>query len=1169
MRLKKLQVSGFKSFVDPTDIRLPSNLVGVVGPNGCGKSNVIDAVRWVMGESSAKMLRGDNMTDVIFNGSSSRKPVGKASVELIFDNSEGRATGNYAQFAEISIKRTLTRDGQSIYAINNIKTRRKDVLDLFRGTGLGPRSYSFIEQGMVSRIVEARPDDLRVFVEEAAGTLKYKDRRRETENRIRHTRENLERVSDISAELEKQLRRLKRQSTAAQRYKELKEEERLVNGQLQYTKLKELQTQLEEQDRVFARHENQLELALAGQRETEALLEKLRQQQIEAQENNNQVQQEYYGIGAEVRNIEQRIEHIVDTKARKSLELERLKSSRDERQRQIDLDRQRETQLTRDLDTLMPEWNQLGEDSAELGERLNEAESILQGWLSDMESFSEQVRVPAQAQEVQKSRIIQLERHLDQAKQTKDRFTLELESAKDQMTNTELVSLREQVVAHDLLCDEAENELQITENTIHGFRHTLQQKREQHGEVRTRQQDVISRLNSLKEIQVASLKDDDGALQGWLLKNGFADKTKLAESISVKDGWEKAADRLLSDFLGAVCLEAIPSRELVDGQLDCHFTLVSVQPVGVRTRVSSAPRLIDKISSAKVDLSALLDDVFIAEDVEEALSKQRELIGRECFVTRDGALVGSNWVSFVSRGKAETGVLVREEEINQLEQKKSGIEENVIVLDEAIDELLQERDQLEIVFQQQKSRLNQLRSEKTSYHNRLGRDEARYLEIQQRIDRLSSELTDLDSIIDQDNVELEKARELLEEAEQRSGDLQIQRENMTQRRDVLQSGVSELKVKFSDVRERYHQKSLQKQRFESAIDSVMESIKRLQQQYDASNLQLSQMSEELNEVSDPIDELREQLQTMLDKRVEIEGRFSVVRDASAELDNQILEVGNQRTVALSKVNDARDALDQHRMLRQETFVRKETQNEALVAQGYDENEVAQSIPEDGNAHIWQDRLSTIEGKIHRIGPVNLVAIDEFNEENQRKEYLDRQHADLVEALDTLESVIRKIDKETRAKFKETFELLNTGFNEFFPRLFGGGRAELQLTSDDLLTAGVSVIARPPGKRNSTIHLLSGGEKALTAVALLFALFKLNPAPFCMLDEVDAPLDDANVDRYCNTLKALSEISQIIVITHNKITMEAAKVLVGVTMVEPGVSRMVSVDIEQAIDMASQ
>ncbi len=1122
-----------------------------------------------MGESSAKMLRGDSMADVIFNGSSSRKPVSKASVELIFDNSEGRATGNYAQFAEISIKRTLMRDGQSSYAINNIKTRRKDVLDLFRGTGLGPRSYSIIEQGMVSRIVEARPDDLRVFVEEAAGTSRYKDRRRETENRIRHTRDNLDRVSDICGELEKQLRRLKRQSTSAQRYKELKEEERTVNGQLQFMKLRELQSQLAEQDRVFASHENDLESTLAAQREAEALLEKLRQQQIEAQENNNQVQQEYYGIGAEVKNIEQRIEHIADTKARKDIEIERLKSNRDERHRQLDLDRQRETQLKDDLKNLIPEWEQLDEESAELEERLGQAESILQGWLADMEAFSEQVRAPAQAQEVQKSRIAQLERHLDQAKQRKERFSDELELAKEHVSNVELDQLREQVTAHDFLCEEAENELQMTENTIHGFRHTLQQKRDQHGEVRTKQQDIISRLNSLKEIQAASLKGNDGALKDWLQHNGFADKAKLAESISVKDGWEKAADRLLNDFLGAVCLETMPSTELIERQPDCHFTLVSVQPVNTHNRSSNAPRLIDKISSGKVDLSALLEDVFVAENVDEALSRQSELVGRECIVTRDGALIGSNWMSFVSRGEVETGVLVREEEMNQLEQKKNEIEGSVTNLDEAIDALLQERDQLESVFQQQKSGLNQLRSEKTSYHNRLGRDEARYLEVQQRIVRLDSELKDLEDTIEQDHVELEKARELLEEAARKSGDLEIQRESMVHKRDILQNGVSELKAKFTDVGERSHQKALQKQKFESAIDSVKESIKRLQQQFDVVNLQLFQMTEERDEVSDPIEELEEQLQVMLDKRLAIEERFSIVRDASTELDNRILEVGRQRTVAISQVNDARDVLDRHRMLRQETSVRKETQEETLVGQGYDEAEISESMPEDGNAPKWQDRLTVIEGKIHRIGPVNLVAIDEFNEENERKEYLDKQHADLVEALDTLESVIRKIDKETRAKFKETFESLNAGFNEFFPRLFGGGRAELQLTSDDLLTAGVSVIARPPGKRNSTIHLLSGGEKALTAVALLFALFKLNPAPFCMLDEVDAPLDDANVDRYCNTLKALSEISQIIVITHNKITMEAAQVLVGVTMAEPGVSRMVSVDIDQAIDIANQ
>ncbi len=1167
MRLKKLKVSGFKSFVDPTDIRLPGNLVGVVGPNGCGKSNVIDAVRWVMGEASAKMLRGDNMLDVIFNGSSARKPVGKASVELIFDNNDGKAGGNFAQFAEISIKRTLSRDGQSLYFINNIKSRRKDVLDLFRGTGLGPRSYSIIEQGMVSRIVEARPDDLRVFVEEAAGTSRYKDRRRETEIRIKHTRENLDRVADIRNELEKQLRRLQRQSSAARRYKVLKDEERQVDGQLQLLKLKAFENQLQEQDRISAERENALEMALAAQRETESDLERTRQQQSESQEQNSQVQQDFYGIGAEIKNIEQRIEHLVETKQRQGEEIERLQQHRSERERELESDRERLRQYEKDVEALMPELSVLQEQLAEAEEARAQSDRRLQEWQSDWEAFNREAEEPVRQQEVQRARINQFEQHMTQATQREEKLQVELLGFQEHLSSTGVGDLRDKVAEHDRNVEQKENSFSQSEQQIQGLRDSITEKRGQFSDLKARQQEVASRLQSLREIQIAALGGDDEAKE-WLGSRNLSDSSRLAAKIKVDSGWEQAADRVLNGFLKAVCVDT--DSVSLDGETpDATLSLVTTKPTKVLPSHSKHAKLIDKVTADNFDLSSLLSDVYIAETLQQAIQMQSELFSRDYVVTRDGTLLGANWISFASKGQMETGVLVREEEIKQLDTRLSEIEIELSRYEEEIEQLESERNNVESNLREQRDELNRLRAEKTSLHNQLGREEARALEVEQRSQQVTIDIQELASQVKNDTDQISEAQQLLAAAEEQGAVLSDRRSALETQKQEIEHEISSVRNNLNQLREQHHGKQLQKQRIESASESVKEHLNRVQQQYESTNLRLTEINSALSDEGDPVVGLNSQLESLLERRVDAEKKFTAAKDEMNEIENKLSGLTQSRNQHVQEVNQARTVLEEHKLQKQEVLVRMQTQEEHVNQMRLDREALMAEVPENPVMSDWQQSLETIQRKVERIGPVNLVAIEEFEEESTRKEYLDSQHNDLVEALETLESVIRKIDRETRSRFKETFDKLNAGFNDFFPQLFGGGTAELQLTSDDLLTAGVSVMARPPGKRNSTIHLLSGGEKALTAVALLFSLFRLNPAPFCMLDEVDAPLDDANVDRYCKTLKTLAEISQIVVITHNKITMEASDLLVGVTMAEPGVSRLVSVDIDQAVEMALQ
>ncbi|MCY3769112.1 MAG: chromosome segregation protein SMC [Gammaproteobacteria bacterium] len=1167
MRLKKLQVSGFKSFVDTTDIRLPSHLVGVVGPNGCGKSNVIDAVRWVMGESSAKTLRGDSMADVIFNGSSSRKPVGRASVELVFDNSDGSVTGHYARFVEISVKRTMTRDGISTYLINHIKTRRRDVLDLFHGTGLGPRSYSIIEQGMVSRIVEARPEEIRVFVEEASGTSRYKARRRETENRIAHTRENLDRVSDIRDELDKQLRRLKRQSSAARRYKVLKDEERVVNGQLLVLRLKALNEQVVEQDRLAAQCENSLQAALAAQRKTEAELESLRQRQSESHDRNSEIQREFYQADTEITRLEQKIEYLKENRQRKHDEVKRLRAEKSEKKRQIRADTQRRRELNHALEQMLPGLEASRSASLESEGRLSSIESEYQQWLSEMERSNEQSRVPAQQVEVQKARMDHYRQNLKTVTRQMEKVTRHLGELQDQVASVDIEAMKNEVRDKDQDYEDAETDYQAIETALKDHSRELQEKRDEAAGIRASLHEVVSRLDSLQQIQEVALGSSRDLVESWMRENGLAGGKTLAENIRVDDGWQRAVDRVLNDFLGAVCVESAKGGAL-QNKPDASFSLITGARVSGGGDPLELPRMLDKVDSGGRDLSTLMRGVYALDSLEEALACQPQLQGRECIATKDGTLVGGNWVSYASRDQLETGILARDKEIRQLQQRRSDIAAQLEHLDREIPQIEEPRAEMESRLEAQRSALIFLRAQVTTLHNRFGREETRFHEARQKTRDLRNERETLSGQAVAVRGEIENSKALLEAAEEKSRRLARERERLLERRDVLDSDVAELRNAALEDRQKWHDRELEKQKLEAAGQSARENIKRLESDIDQSEQRLAELAEVEEGPDESLKGLEDALGALLEKRLEIEERLQASREKTTGFDHRISEVRTRGNEKGDAVQEARENLGQQKLAGQEIRIRRDTIVESLEEQGYDLEECRAGLPATAGIEQWEESLSGIQRSIARIGPVNLVAIEEYTEQSQRMEYLDMQHDDLSEALEMLENAIRKIDRESRSRFKKTFDKINASFNEFFPRLFGGGKAELLLTGDDLLTAGISVMAQPPGKRNSHIHLLSGGEKALTAVALLFSLFKLNPAPFCMLDEVDAPLDDANVDRYCDTLKTLAEVSQMIVITHNKITIESMDLLVGVTMAEAGVSRLVSVDIGQAIEMAA-
>ncbi len=1166
MQLKHIKLSGFKSFVDPTTVSVPARIVGVVGPNGCGKSNVIDAVRWVMGESSAKTLRGDSMVDVIFNGSSARKPVGKAAVELVFDNNEGRAPGPFSRYNEISIRRELSRDGQSNYFINKTRCRRRDITDIFLGTGLGPRSYSIIEQGMVSRVIEARPEELRVLIEEAAGVSKYKERRRETENRIRHTKENLERVADFRSELESQLRRLKRQSGAAERYKTLKAEERLVGAQLLSLRWQNLDKQANDKDAELARLETALESTISKQRTAERQIEDLRRRQNETNDKFNNVQAEFYSVSGDIASTEQQIEHARQTREQQRQEFERLERVRSETSIHLTSDKNRLAKIEEELAVLAPGQQAARQALATVLAEQSAAESAFNEWQTQWQRFSDEAAGPEQEKRVQQARITENQAQIRSLNQRESRLLEALAAVASQFDEDGLTRLRREAEEHDELCEQTARRIDELDGSISDARSALEELTDQSNEVRHGYRETSARLASLRELQSAAMGEHNEVLAKWLQENGLNDAPRLAGQLSVEPGWERAVDRVLGTRASAMCVESLdtlPDTRQV--KADLFLVERSISPP------SSEPGagLSAKVSSDSMDLGDWLANVAVAENLDSAMSMRRALGPHQSVVTREGMWLGRNWIALASDPDSSAGILIRGKEIVRLEAdlEQSGLK--LEQLKNRVEGLQHRLFALEEDQAEQRRMLSDETRQRAQIQNRLGRIEARELELTDRHGQLETDLQEAQAQTVQIQNAVADAQDLLKRAESATLEVAQERQKLNSSRDRLKAELQAINARAVEAREALHTVQSEFQRFETERSALAGNITRLEGQFSGNSDRLGELESMLRPESKSDDDLENRLKERLHRRIHVESGLADIRSEVDSLDASLRSMEQQRLSHEKAAQEIRAEIENARVSRQETIVRRDTVEEQVAAAELDPRALLDDMPEDAEADSWQESLDRIARKIERIGPVNLVAIEEYEEQAERKTYLDKQHEDLVEALATLESVIQKIDRETKERFRDTFDKLNARFQQFFPRLFAGGSAYLELIGNDLLDAGVAVMARPPGKRNSTIHLLSGGEKALTAVALLFSFFDLNPAPFCVLDEVDAPLDDTNVERYTEMLKTLSDRTQLIFVTHNKITMESANILIGVTMVEPGVSRLVSVDVEEAVRLAAQ
>jgi chromosome segregation protein len=1166
MRLTKLKIAGFKSFVDPTTVTFPSSLTGVVGPNGCGKSNIIDAVRWVMGEISAKHLRGESMADVIFNGSSSRKPLGAASVELVFDNADGKIGGPYANYNEVALRRAVSRDGTSDYFINGLKVRRKDITQLFLGTGLGTRSYAIIEQGMISRVIEARPDDLRAFLEEAAGISRYKERRRETESRIGHTRENLDRLNDLREEVEKQIRHLQRQAATARRYQALKEEERKLLAELLALRLQSLDAEAGLRDAATSACETAAQAVLADLREAEAQIERVRAEQSSKADSLSAVQARYYEAGAEVTRIEQSIQYTRELRQRQRADLDQVLSQVADLAGVMQRDRGQLESLSQELAIMVPGLDAAHDRERSAAQSLERCELALASWQASWDAHAQAVALGQRETQVERARIEQLESQQRRMLQQQERLEAERSTYAQLQPPVALETLAQHAeVARDASA-QAAAELQALLTELSSTKEREREQSQALHALRARLQQAQGVQVSTEALQQAALGKAAGKVTQWLKSQSLDAQPRVGQQLRVDKGWDRAVETVLGSYLEAVCVDGLDSvTDLLASFDGGHLAVVSTADFPIAAR--NAASLQAKVQGATL-LGSVLSSVYTADTLAEALSLRRGLAAGESVVTRDGIWLGRDWLRVSRDADPHTGVIEREESLREIRAQVGALEGELKELEQRLEhtrELARDHEDRRERFQ---TDVNRLHREQVDRHAELSAAQARTADAARRLQQLETELADVGTELTRSGAELRAARGRMETAIDALAALEPQRIELEQERERMRAELIEARTAAGSAQQAARDLAVQVESRRSSHSGLVMTLARVDKQLEDLEARRLELATQLAQGDAPLAAAQADLERSLQMRAQIDGELQAARLACEELDALLRERDAARLAVEQRVEASRANLDEARLAAQQVRVRREGVAEQFAATNFDFPALAAQIAQEATVESWESQLEETKGKIERLGQVNLAAIGEFKETSERKEYLDRQCKDLTDALETLESAMRKIDRETRTRFQDTFDRVNAGLKEKFPRLFGGGHAYLELTGEESAVAGVSVMARPPGKRNSTISQLSGGEKALTAVALVFAIFDLNPAPFCLLDEVDAPLDENNVGRFCDIVRDMSRSVQFIFITHNKSTMEMASQLVGVTMNEPGVSRLVAVDVDEAVRMAA-
>ena len=1009
MRLRRIRLAGFKSFPDPVNIEIPESGLGIVGPNGCGKSNIIDAVRWVLGEISARQLRSGAMAEVIFNGSSRRTALGAATVELLFDNAEPSPHSRFTEYSELTVRRTVRRDGVSEYFLNNSRCRRKDITQLFAGTGLGIGGYAIIEQSTINLLVEGSPDELRAYLEEAAGVSGYRQRRRETTLRIARTRSNLEKLAERRGELESSLRRLRRQASAAGRYRKGMGEKRKLAAQRLALDIRALDRLLDEGQEGAKARETELARVEAEHRSLEARIAQARERQSSAQADFDEANRTFYALSAEIAGLEETL------------------------QTQQALGRERDAELAR----LEPRLATLGEELETETAARRERERLLG----------------------------ELEPELAAARGKEQDMRAQSEDAVDRQS-------RWQADRHA-----ADMQLQ-----------SLEQQRELL---------LRERLAGLESLQDAALRRSGEPALEWLEGRGLAERPRLSQRLEVSRRWRAAVELVLGDFIEATCVEGL---EALAGDGEWAPGVMLVEAGGADA--GPAPgTLLAEVRGAGA-MAEQLARVRTAASVSQAIAMLGELRSGESVVTPQGVWMGRGWLRVAGHGGE--GALEREAEIAALKAALADPEGRAApVLQDLSDD--SERSGLQARVEQLKEQLEQAAAQSQAV-----------------ADRKPGAAQDVQAL----RALTAEAREVTRGLERRQAELQPQ------------------------------------------LHAAARACERIAADIAAAQDRLARLGDLRRQSSEAAESARVSLKASLRRKPEVDQALGKARRAREEADSALASAESGRAAIQTRLNAEREKLNETRVERRELEVRRDGLGEQLSRTGHQLDDVIGELAENASAEQLEAQLEKVERRIERIGPVNLAAEKELGELQERKDYLDSQHNDLSSALETLENTMRRLDRETRSRLEETGEAVSKGFDLNFSRLFGGGRAGLVFEGDDALSADIRFMVHPPGKRNVRVSQLSGGEKSLAAIAFLVAVVQLNPAPFCMLDEVDAALDDVNVAKFCELLTELSSALQCLVVTHNKSTMQAADCLLGVTMEEPGISRIVTVDLEEAVRLAA-
>jgi chromosome segregation protein len=1168
VRLTSIKLAGFKSFVDPTHFQVPGQLVGVVGPNGCGKSNIIDAVRWVLGESRASELRGESMQDVIFNGSTARKPGSRASVELIFDNADGRAAGQWSSYGEIAVKRVLTRDGTSSYYINNLPARRRDIQDIFLGTGLGPRAYAIIGQGMIARIIEAKPEELRVFLEEAAGVSKYKERRRETENRLHDTRENLTRVEDIVRELSTNLEKLEAQAVVATKYKELQTEGEEKQRLLWLLRKKEAGNEAERQQRAIREAQVELEAQTARLREVEAQLETLRVAHYSASDAMQGAQGSLYEANAEVSRLEAEIRFIVESRNRVQAQIAALTAQREQWQAQAQKARDEIDSATEAL----AEGEEKAAIAADTAAAKHDALPALEArWRDHQTQLNEERAGIARAEQALKLEAAHqrnADQQLQQLQQRQERLKSEA-SGLDAPDEAHLEELRIQLAENEEILAEAQARLADAQETVPRLDAERREAQERVQKESAQIHQLEARLAALKQLQESV--QTEGKIQPWLDKHELGALPRLWKKLHVEPGWEAALESVLRERLAALEVSNLDwvkafATDAPPAKLAFYSPPVAGKPVqtpeGLRPLLSLV-RIDDP--GLRAVLNEWLATTFIVDDIAQALASRNQLPEGAAFVVKAGHIVTRVGVQLYASDSEQSGMLARAQEIENLTKqvRAQGLlsdeaKANAVRADAAHTQGSQTLAEARAAAERATQRVHALQLDVLKLAQAHERYTQRSTQIGEELEEIAAQIEEQRALRAESEAAFERHDGEIAQLQARFEDNQLAFESLDEELTNARHELRELERAASDASFAVRGLSAKIDEYRRNIDTAHDQSERIAGTLEDARAELETINEQTAQTG---------LQDALEVRAAREESLHAARVELDDLTARLRQADEQRLMAERSLQPLRDKINELQLKEQAARISGEQFVEQLQAAGVDEAELAEKLTPDMKPSYLQGEVTRLNNAITALGPVNMAALEELTAATERKHFLDAQSADLNNAIGTLEDAIQRIDQETRALLQGTFDEVNRHFGELFPRLFGGGQAKLIMTGDEILDAGVQVMAQPPGKKNSTIHLLSGGEKALTATALVFAMFQLNPAPFCLLDEVDAPLDDANTERFANLVRAMAAKTQFLFISHNKIAMEMAQQLIGVTMQEQGVSRIVAVDMEAAAGFA--